>query len=77
VAIVAGLSFLLGLGLNQLILLFIHRLRPYDAGRTHLLIRPGGVNHRRACFCRTDHTDGKLTVTISPGAASPKATFAP
>ena len=36
--IVAGLSFLLGLGLNQLILLFIHCVRPYDAGITHLII---------------------------------------
>lgn len=34
----AGLSFLLGLGLNQLILLGIHRARPYDGGITHLLI---------------------------------------
>jgi undecaprenyl-diphosphatase len=34
----AGFSFLLGLGLNQIILLFVHRLRPYDAHLTHLLI---------------------------------------
>lgn len=39
-AIAAGLSFLLGLGLNQVILLFVHRVRPYDAGVTHLLIPP-------------------------------------
>lgn len=38
--IAAGLSFLLGLGLNQLILLLVHRIRPYDAGVTHLLIPP-------------------------------------
>lgn len=36
--IAAGLSFLIGLGLNQIILLFVHRLRPYDTGLTHLLI---------------------------------------
>src|SRR5579872_657475 len=36
--IVAGLSFLLGLGFNQIVLLFIHRVRPYDAGVTHLII---------------------------------------
>ncbi|MDX8480482.1 phosphatase PAP2 family protein [Mesorhizobium sp. VK24D] len=36
----AGLSFLLGLGINQVILLFVHRIRPYDAGVTHLLIAP-------------------------------------
>jgi undecaprenyl-diphosphatase len=38
----AGLSFLLGLALNQMILLFIHRVRPYDAGVTHLIIRRSG-----------------------------------
>ena len=38
VLVAAGLSFLLGLGLNQLILLFAHRMRPYDGGVTHLLI---------------------------------------
>ncbi|RWA69945.1 MAG: phosphatase PAP2 family protein [Mesorhizobium sp.] len=36
----AGLSFLLGLAINQAILLFVHRIRPYDAGVTHLLIAP-------------------------------------
>jgi undecaprenyl-diphosphatase len=55
VAIVAGLSFLLGLGLNQMILLFIHRLRPYDAGLTHLLIAPSAdfsfpSDHATAAF---------------------------
>ena len=34
----AGFSFLLGLAINQIILLFVHRLRPYDGGITHLLI---------------------------------------
>lgn len=34
----AGLAFLLGLGLNQIVLLFVHRLRPYDSGVTHLII---------------------------------------
>jgi undecaprenyl-diphosphatase len=41
-AIVAGLSFLLGLGFNQLILLFFDRVRPYDAGITHLLVARSG-----------------------------------
>ena len=36
--IAAGLSFLIGLGLNQIILLFVHRVRPYDAGVSHLMI---------------------------------------
>ena len=34
--IAAALSFLIGLGLNQIILLFVHRIRPYDAGVSHL-----------------------------------------
>src|SRR5712692_6583078 len=36
--IAAGLSFLIGLGLNQIILFFVHRVRPYDAGVSHLII---------------------------------------
>src|SRR6266851_3272726 len=36
--IAAGLSFLIGLGLNQIILLFVHRVRPYDAGVSHLIV---------------------------------------
>src|SRR5260370_2170550 len=36
--IAAALSFLIGLGLNQIILLFVHRLRPYVAGVSHLII---------------------------------------
>lgn len=36
--VAAGLSFLIGLGLNQVILLFVHRVRPYDAGLTHLIV---------------------------------------
>src|ERR1700674_6112135 len=36
--IAAGLSFLIGLRLNQVILLFVHRARPYDAGVSHLII---------------------------------------
>ncbi|MDE1995786.1 MAG: phosphatase PAP2 family protein [Rhizobiaceae bacterium] len=38
--VATGLSFLLGLFLNQLILLFIQRMRPYQTGLTHLLIDP-------------------------------------
>ena len=36
--VAAGLSFLLGLGINQVVLLFVHRIRPYDIGVSHLLI---------------------------------------
>ncbi len=38
--VAAGLSFIIGLGINQIILLFVHRVRPYDAGLTHLIISP-------------------------------------
>lgn len=38
VLVAAGLSFLLGLGFNQVILLFVQRLRPYDVGISHLLV---------------------------------------
>lgn len=38
VLISSGLAFALGLAINQLLLLFIHRMRPYDAGLTHLII---------------------------------------
>jgi undecaprenyl-diphosphatase len=38
VCVAAGLSFLVGLGLNQIVLLFVHRVRPYDAGVSHLII---------------------------------------
>lgn len=38
VLVAAGLSFILGLVLNQFVLLFIHRMRPYDGGLTHLLV---------------------------------------
>jgi len=34
----AGLSFLLGLGFNQLVLLFVQRVRPYDVHVTRLII---------------------------------------
>lgn len=40
--IAAGLSFLIGLGVNQIILLFVHRVRPYDFGVSHLIITPSG-----------------------------------
>ena len=38
----AGFSFLIGLAFNQLILLFVQRVRPYDGGITSLLIPPSG-----------------------------------
>jgi len=40
VLVASGLTFILGLAINQVILLFIHRLRPYDGGITELIIAP-------------------------------------
>ena len=39
-AIVSGLTFLFGLGVAQVVLLFVHRMRPYDVGISHLIIAP-------------------------------------
>jgi undecaprenyl-diphosphatase len=54
ILVACGLSFLLGLGLNQLILLFVDRVRPYNAGVSHLLIGPSAdpsfpSDHATAC----------------------------
>jgi undecaprenyl-diphosphatase len=38
VCIACGLTFLLGLGANQIIIAFFQRLRPYEVGVTHLII---------------------------------------
>jgi undecaprenyl-diphosphatase len=38
VLIASGLAFLLGEAINQIILLFVHRPRPYDAGISRLII---------------------------------------
>ncbi|MGO9741326.1 MAG: phosphatase PAP2 family protein [Roseiarcus sp.] len=38
VLVASGFSLLLGLAFNQIILLFVHRIRPYDARVTYLLI---------------------------------------
>jgi len=40
VLIATGLAFIVGLVLNQFVLLFLHRMRPYAAGVTHLLVAP-------------------------------------
>jgi|TARA_R110000751_G_scaffold261692_1_gene360960 undecaprenyl-diphosphatase len=55
VLVATGLSFLLGLAINQLILLFVHRIRPYDGGISHLLISPSAdpsfpSDHATAAF---------------------------
>ena len=51
----AGFSLILGLALNQLILLFIQRDRPYIIGVTNLFIAPSGdpsfpSDHATAAF---------------------------
>ena len=38
--VVSGIAFVASLAFNQFLLLFIHRIRPYDTGITHLLISP-------------------------------------
>jgi len=38
--IVATIAFCASLLANQVLLLFIHRIRPYEVGLTHLIIRP-------------------------------------
>ncbi|MDL2409189.1 phosphatase PAP2 family protein [Rhizobium calliandrae] len=38
VLVASGMAFLLGLAINQIVLLFVHRMRPYDNGLTHLLV---------------------------------------
>jgi undecaprenyl-diphosphatase len=38
VIVASGIAFLIGLGANQIILMFYSRLRPYDAGVTQLLV---------------------------------------
>lgn len=40
VLISSGFSFVLGLLINQFVLLFISRVRPYDVGVTQLLVQP-------------------------------------
>lgn len=55
VLVQAGLAFFLGLGFNQIILLFVDRVRPYAAGVSDLLIAPSAdpsfpSDHATAAF---------------------------
>jgi undecaprenyl-diphosphatase len=62
VVLTAGLAFLIGLGLNQFILLYIQiqRVRPYDAGVTNLLI------DRSADFSfPSDHATAALAIATA------------
>lgn len=77
VTVSAGLSFLLGLGINQVILLLVDRVRPYDSGVSHLIIAPSAdpsfpSDHATAvaaivaAFCCTGL--GRRTVFLAFGA---------
>lgn len=59
-AICAGLSFLLGLAINQMILLGVHRVRPYDMGVTHLLIAPSSD-----WSFPSDHATATMSVVVA------------
>lgn len=37
-AVSCGFATAIGLGLNQIVLLFVNRIRPYDAGVSHLIV---------------------------------------
>ena len=55
VLVQAGLAFFLGLGFNQIMLLFVDRVRPYAAGVSDLLITPSAdpsfpSDHATAAF---------------------------
>ena len=60
VTVACGLSFIAGLGLNQLILLFVHRARPYDVSVTHCLIAPSSD----ASF-PSDHTTAAFAIAFA------------
>ena len=59
VTVAAGLPFAFGLALNQVLLLFVHRPRPYDVGLTHLIIPPSAdlvlsLRSYHGCLCHRD-----------------------
>jgi len=58
--VAAGLSFVIALGLNQIILLFVHRVRPYDAGLTHLIVSRSGD-----WSFPSDHATASLTIATA------------
>jgi len=64
-----GLSFLLGLTLNQLILIFVSRIRPYDSGVTQLLISPSADPS-----FPSDHATAASAIAIAFLAAGQKRT---
>lgn len=59
-AIEAGLTFVIGLLINQAILLFVSRVRPYDAGLTHLIIAPSADPS-----FPSDHATGSIAIVAA------------
>ena len=59
-AIEAGLTFVIGLLINQAILLFVSRVRPYDAGITHLII----ASSADPSF-PSDHATGSIAIVAA------------
>jgi undecaprenyl-diphosphatase len=71
-AMICGFSFLLGLALNQIVLLFVHRMRPYDAGVSHLLLAPSAdpsfpSDHATAAFAILFGQAARLRVAAGTG----------
>ena len=60
IAIEAGLTFVVGLLINQLIILFVSRIRPYDAGVTHLIIAPSPDSS-----FPSDHATGAIAIVAA------------
>jgi len=56
----AGLTFVVGLLINQAILLFVSRIRPYDAGITHLII----ASSTDPSF-PSDHATGSIAIVAA------------
>ncbi len=77
VVVRSGLAFLLGLAANQVILFFVHRIRPYDAGVTLLMVA------RSADWSfPSDHATASIAVVVAftgqrlPGKLAVLATLA-
>ena len=60
VAVTAGLAVILGLALNQAVLLGLHRVRPYDAGVTHLIV-PASTDWSFP----SDHTSASFAIALA------------
>jgi undecaprenyl-diphosphatase len=70
--IAIALTFVGGLLLNQAILLFIHRPRPYNSGITHVLIEPS-----TDWSFPSDHATAAMTIVLGLWAFGPRWLAAP